>query len=130
MTAWTRSGPDPLSSHQSDNNNIELEKFKELVKNCNIKQHKIINIDLRSFGGSALNYVVKFSFYNFSVIHFHIGKSPPQNIYSTFRKKIESSNGWVLVPPPQYFPGTCPLVSRKGLVAGHVMTYSTYAVMY
>ncbi|WP_341752030.1 7-cyano-7-deazaguanine synthase QueC [Candidatus Tisiphia endosymbiont of Piscicola geometra] len=43
-----------ISFNYSQHNNIELEKVKELVKNYNIKQHKIVNIDLRSFGGSAL----------------------------------------------------------------------------
>jgi 7-cyano-7-deazaguanine synthase len=43
-----------ISFNYSQRNNIELKKVKELVKNYNIKQHKIVNIDLRNFGGSAL----------------------------------------------------------------------------
>jgi 7-cyano-7-deazaguanine synthase len=43
-----------MSFNYSQRNNVELEKVKQLVKNYNIKQHKIVNIDLRNFGGSAL----------------------------------------------------------------------------
>ncbi len=43
-----------ISFNYSQRNNAELNKIKELVKNYNVKQHKIINIDLGSFGGSAL----------------------------------------------------------------------------
>lgn len=43
-----------ISFNYSQRNNVELEKVKQLVNNYNIKQHKIVNIDLRNFGGSAL----------------------------------------------------------------------------
>ena len=43
-----------ISFNYSQRNNIELEKVKSLIKNYKVKQHRIINIDLRSFGGSAL----------------------------------------------------------------------------
>lgn len=43
-----------ISFNYLQRNNIELEKIKSLVKNYSVKQHRIINIDLRSFGGSAL----------------------------------------------------------------------------
>ncbi|UCM85464.1 MAG: 7-cyano-7-deazaguanine synthase QueC [Rickettsia endosymbiont of Culicoides impunctatus] len=43
-----------ISFNYSQRNNVELEKVKQLVQNYNVKQHKIINIDLRNFGGSAL----------------------------------------------------------------------------
>lgn len=43
-----------ISFDYSQRNNIEIEKVKYLVKDYDVKQHKIINIDLRSFGGSAL----------------------------------------------------------------------------
>lgn len=43
-----------LSFNYNQRNKIELQKIKELVEEYNVKQHKIIEIDLRSFGGSAL----------------------------------------------------------------------------
>lgn len=43
-----------ISFNYSQRNNIELEKVKSLIKNYKVKQHRIINIDLRSFGASAL----------------------------------------------------------------------------
>jgi 7-cyano-7-deazaguanine synthase len=43
-----------ISFNYLQRHNIELDKVKELIKNYQVKQHKIINIDLRSFGGSAL----------------------------------------------------------------------------
>lgn len=33
---------------------IELQKITEFLKNYKVKEHKIINLDLKSFGGSAL----------------------------------------------------------------------------
>lgn len=43
-----------ISFNYSQRNKVELEKIKELIKDYNVKQHKIINIDLASFKGSAL----------------------------------------------------------------------------
>ncbi|WPY00367.1 7-cyano-7-deazaguanine synthase [Candidatus Trichorickettsia mobilis] len=43
-----------LSFNYLQRHHIELEKIKKLIKNYKVSQHKIINIDLRSFGGSAL----------------------------------------------------------------------------
>lgn len=43
-----------ISFNYSQRNNIELLKVKELIKNYEIRQHKIINIDLSNLGGSAL----------------------------------------------------------------------------
>jgi len=43
-----------LSFNYSQRNQIEVQKIKELVKDYDVKQHKIINIDLASFGGSSL----------------------------------------------------------------------------
>ncbi|KAJ6644865.1 7-cyano-7-deazaguanine synthase [Pseudolycoriella hygida] len=43
-----------LSFNYFQRNNIELQKVCRLIKDYNIKQHKIINIDLKSFKGSAL----------------------------------------------------------------------------
>ncbi len=43
-----------ISFNYSQRNKIEIEKVKNLIKDYNVKQHKIVNIDLRSFGGSAL----------------------------------------------------------------------------
>jgi 7-cyano-7-deazaguanine synthase len=43
-----------ISFNYSQRNNFELEKVKSLIKNYKVKQHRIINIDLRSFGHSAL----------------------------------------------------------------------------
>lgn len=43
-----------LSFNYHQRNAVELVKIKELVKNFPVKSHKIIELDLRSFGGSAL----------------------------------------------------------------------------
>lgn len=43
-----------ISFNYAQRNNIELEKVHKLIKNYNVKQHKIINIDLGSFKGSAM----------------------------------------------------------------------------
>lgn len=43
-----------ISFNYSQRNKVELEKIKELIRSYNVKQHKSINIDLASFGGSAL----------------------------------------------------------------------------
>ncbi len=43
-----------LSIDYSQRNNPELDKVKILLGNFSIKSHKIINLDLRVFGGSAL----------------------------------------------------------------------------
>ena len=33
---------------------VEIKKIQEFIKNYKVKEHKIINIDLKNFGGSAL----------------------------------------------------------------------------
>ncbi|AFE49492.1 7-cyano-7-deazaguanine synthase QueC [Rickettsia prowazekii] len=43
-----------MSFNYGQRNNAELRKVKELIKKYNVKQHKIVDIDLRAFGGSAL----------------------------------------------------------------------------
>ncbi|WP_375327001.1 7-cyano-7-deazaguanine synthase QueC [Candidatus Tisiphia endosymbiont of Nemotelus uliginosus] len=43
-----------ISFNYTQRHNIELQKAQQLIKNYNVRQHKIINIDLGSFGGSAL----------------------------------------------------------------------------
>lgn len=43
-----------LSFDYRQRHNIELEKVKRLIRDYNVKQHKIISINLRAFGGSAL----------------------------------------------------------------------------
>ena len=43
-----------MSFNYGQRNNAELRKVKELIKEYNVKQHKIVDIDLRAFGGSAL----------------------------------------------------------------------------
>lgn len=43
-----------ISFNYDQRHNIELSKVKEIVKDYRVKEHKVINIDLRSFGGSAL----------------------------------------------------------------------------
>ncbi len=43
-----------LSFSYGQKHSSELEAAKRIVKSSNIKQHKIINLDLASFGGSAL----------------------------------------------------------------------------
>lgn len=43
-----------LSFNYMQRHNIELEKIKKFIKNYDVKIHKIIDIDLKSFGGSAL----------------------------------------------------------------------------
>jgi 7-cyano-7-deazaguanine synthase len=43
-----------ISFDYMQRHNIELEKAKKLARDYNVKQHKVISIDLRAFGGSAL----------------------------------------------------------------------------
>lgn len=43
-----------LSFSYGQTNFIEIEKVREVVKNFDVKQHRIVDINLRSFGGSAL----------------------------------------------------------------------------
>ncbi|HJD55428.1 MAG TPA: 7-cyano-7-deazaguanine synthase QueC [Rickettsia endosymbiont of Pyrocoelia pectoralis] len=43
-----------ISFNYGQRNNAELRKVKQLVQEYNVKQHKIVNIDLRAFGSSAL----------------------------------------------------------------------------
>lgn len=43
-----------ISFNYLQHHSIELEKIKSFIQDYNVIQHKIINIDLRNFGGSAL----------------------------------------------------------------------------
>jgi 7-cyano-7-deazaguanine synthase len=43
-----------ISFNYLQRHKIELEKIEQFIKNYNVKSHKIININLRSFGGSSL----------------------------------------------------------------------------
>jgi 7-cyano-7-deazaguanine synthase len=43
-----------LSFNYSQNHVIEIEKIKEVIKNYNVKEHRIINLDLSAFQNSAL----------------------------------------------------------------------------
>lgn len=43
-----------LSFNYMQRHNVELDKIKTFIKNYDVKAHKIIDIDLKSFGGSAL----------------------------------------------------------------------------
>lgn len=43
-----------LTFNYLQNHSIEVDRVGQLIKQFNIKQHKIINIDLRTFGASAL----------------------------------------------------------------------------
>lgn len=43
-----------LSFSYGQRNYHEIEKVKEAAKDFDVKEHKVINIDLRTFGGSAL----------------------------------------------------------------------------
>ena len=43
-----------ISFNYAQNHLVELEKIKEFIKGYNVKDHKIINIDLSAFNVSAL----------------------------------------------------------------------------
>ncbi len=43
-----------LSFLYGQRHKIEYERAKEIALSANVKEHKVVNIDLRSFGGSAL----------------------------------------------------------------------------
>jgi 7-cyano-7-deazaguanine synthase len=43
-----------ISFNYLQRHKVELEKIGQFIKDYNVKSHKIINIDLRSFGGSSL----------------------------------------------------------------------------
>lgn len=43
-----------ISFNYSQRHKIEIEKVKEVVKDYGVKDHKIVDIDLKVFGGSAL----------------------------------------------------------------------------
>ena len=43
-----------LSFNYSQRHSIELEKIEHFIQDYNVKEHRVIPIDLRSFGGSAL----------------------------------------------------------------------------
>lgn len=43
-----------LTVNYQQRNNAELDKISQLIQEYNVVEHKIINIDLRLFGGSAL----------------------------------------------------------------------------
>jgi 7-cyano-7-deazaguanine synthase len=44
----------PLSFYYSQRHKVELKKAAKVIKSLNINSHKIFNIDLAAFGGSAL----------------------------------------------------------------------------
>lgn len=43
-----------ISFYYGQRHNIEITKIKQLIQDYNVKEHKIVNIDLSLFGGSAL----------------------------------------------------------------------------
>lgn len=67
-----------MSFNYGQRNNAELRKVKELVKEYDVKQHKIINIDLRAFGGSALTDD------NINVPHYHNTNNLPEDVPVTY----------------------------------------------
>lgn len=48
-----------ISFDYGQNHNIELDKVKELVKQFSVNKHKIIKVDLKQIGGSALTDDIK-----------------------------------------------------------------------
>ena len=67
-----------ISFNYGQRNNAELRKVAELVKEYNVKQHKIVNIDLRAFGGSALTDD------DIKVPHYQDGKELPEDVPVTY----------------------------------------------
>jgi len=43
-----------ISFSYGQRHNVELDKAREIAKSANVTEHKIVEIDLRAFGGSAL----------------------------------------------------------------------------
>lgn len=67
-----------MSFNYTQRNNAELRKVKELVKAYNIKQHTILDIDLRTFGGSALTDD------KIDVPHYHDTSELPKDVGVTY----------------------------------------------
>lgn len=67
-----------MSFSYGQRNNAELRRVEELVIEYNIKQHKIIDIDLRAFGGSALTDD------NIDVPHYHNTNELPEDVPVTY----------------------------------------------
>ncbi|WP_347939014.1 7-cyano-7-deazaguanine synthase QueC [Rickettsia oklahomensis] len=67
-----------MSFNYGQRNNAELRKVRELVKEYKIKQHKIVDIDLRAFGGSAL------TDNNISVPHYYSVNALPADVPVTY----------------------------------------------
>ena len=67
-----------ISFNYKQRNSAELRKVKQLVKEYNVKQHKIINIDLQVFGGSAL------TDYNMNIPHYNEVSEIPKDIPVTY----------------------------------------------
>lgn len=67
-----------MSFNYGQRNNAELRKVKELIKEYNVKQHKIVGIDLRAFGGSALTDD------NIDVPHYHDVNELPEDVPVTY----------------------------------------------
>jgi len=67
-----------MSFNYGQRNNAELRKVKELVKEYNVKQHRVVDIDLRAFGGSALTDD------NINVPHYHDASKLPEDVPVTY----------------------------------------------
>ncbi len=94
-----------ISFNYGQRNNAELRKVKELVKEYNVKQHKIINIDLRAFGGSALTDD------NIKVPHYHDAKELPEDVPVTY---VPARNTIFL----SYALGFAEVISAKDIFIG------------
>ncbi len=67
-----------MSFNYGQRNNAELRKVKEFIKEYNVKQHKIVDIDLRASGGSALTDD------NIDVPHYHGVNELPGDVPVTY----------------------------------------------
>lgn len=67
-----------MSFNYGQRNNAELRKVKQLLQEYSVKQHKIVNIDMRAFGGSALTDD------NISVPHYHNAGELPEDVPVTY----------------------------------------------
>ena len=67
-----------MSFNYGQRNNVELRKVKEFIKEYNVKQHKIVDIDLRASGGSALTDD------NIDVPHYHGVNELPGDVPVTY----------------------------------------------
>lgn len=67
-----------MSFNYGQRNSAEFQKVKELIKEYNVKQHKIIDIDLRAFGGSALTDD------SIDVPHYHSVDELPEDVPVTY----------------------------------------------